>query len=302
MGGPGLRPRRHHRAADRPDRRDGAGGGGQRRLRQQDRGDRATRPSASSSCRRCVASTRRTSTSSGWPPTSCSTRSSRPTRCAPSCCCGCATPRERHFATKRATPRRRKPPEATRTLPRLSRRSGVVAALARAPRCAERAQVAPRHAQLDELTQQRQREADDVARVALDPLDVRSAQPVEGERPGHPQRLARGDVGRRPRRRRAWPKCTVVEAVAPSVPPVPPDLGGAGVDDPVAGVQDTGPAAHLAPAGPRPRRRRGLAVHLAVEVEHVSQPTTRASSIWSATSSALARASSRATSSAASSP
>ena len=32
------------------------------------------------------ASTRRTSTSSGWPPTSCSTASSRPTSCAPSCC------------------------------------------------------------------------------------------------------------------------------------------------------------------------------------------------------------------------
>ena len=45
MGGPGLRARRHDRAAHRADRRDGAGGGGQRGLRQQDRGDRGPRPS-----------------------------------------------------------------------------------------------------------------------------------------------------------------------------------------------------------------------------------------------------------------
>ena len=47
MGGPGFGPGRHDRAAHRADRRDGARGGGQRGLRQQDRRDRATRPSAS---------------------------------------------------------------------------------------------------------------------------------------------------------------------------------------------------------------------------------------------------------------
>ena len=94
MGGPGFAPDATHRAAHRADRRDGPGGRGQRGLRQQDRRDRATRASARRVRRRAArASTRRTSTSNGWPPTSSSTASSRPTSCAPSCCAGCATPR-----------------------------------------------------------------------------------------------------------------------------------------------------------------------------------------------------------------
>ena len=94
-GRAGLRARRHHRAAHRPDRRHGARGGRERGVRQQDRrgrGGRGRRRRATRSSRRGGPSTRPTSTSSGSPPTSSSTRSSRPTRCAPSCCTGCATP------------------------------------------------------------------------------------------------------------------------------------------------------------------------------------------------------------------
>ena len=46
------------------------------------------------------------------------------------------------------------------------------------------------------------------------------------------------------------------------------EVGRAQVDEPVAGVQHAGAAAHPAPAGRRLRGIRGLAVHLAVELEH----------------------------------
>ena len=49
--------------------------------------------SAQRSSRTAGASTRRTSTSSGWSPTWCSTASSRPTSCARSCCTASGTPR-----------------------------------------------------------------------------------------------------------------------------------------------------------------------------------------------------------------
>ena len=84
-GRPRLRPRRDDRPADGPDRRDGPGGRGQRRLRQQDRRDRgADGPEARDAfvADASRASTRRTSTSSGSRPISCSTRSSRRTSCA----------------------------------------------------------------------------------------------------------------------------------------------------------------------------------------------------------------------------
>ncbi len=70
--------------------------------------------------------------------------------------------------------------------------AAVVVALLAPPgalagRSAAGAQVVPRGADLDdELAQQRQRDADDVARVALDGGDERSPQPVDGERAGHP--------------------------------------------------------------------------------------------------------------------
>ena len=67
-GGPGVRPRRLHRAAGREDRRDGPAGGDQRRLLQPGRRRSRTRPSGPSSSRSCARSTPRRSTSSTWPP------------------------------------------------------------------------------------------------------------------------------------------------------------------------------------------------------------------------------------------
>ena len=45
-------------------------------------------------------------------------------------------------------------------------------------------------------THHRQAQADHIGRVAVDTVDEPAAQPVEGERTGHPQRLAAGEVGR----------------------------------------------------------------------------------------------------------
>ena len=47
----------------------------------------------------------------------------------------------------------------------------------------------------EQLAQQRQRDPDDVVVVTLQTGDERAAEPVDGEGSGHPQRLARGDVG-----------------------------------------------------------------------------------------------------------
>jgi EmrB/QacA subfamily drug resistance transporter len=64
----------------------------------------------------------------------------------------------------------------------------LVLAPARVPAAsAGDAQGVPGETQLDdEVAQQRQRHPDDVARVALDTGDVRSPEPVDGERAGHP--------------------------------------------------------------------------------------------------------------------
>ena len=83
-GRSGLRARLLHRPAQRLDRRDGPAGGDQRGLLQPDPGDRGSRPSASASSSRSAASTRRTSTSSIWPPSWWSTRWSSRRSCAPS--------------------------------------------------------------------------------------------------------------------------------------------------------------------------------------------------------------------------
>ena len=100
-----------------------------------------------------------------------------------------------------------------------------------------------------------QRDADDVARVALDARDERAAQAVEGERAGHPQRLAGGDVGLDlgvVERRRSAPWWRPSRRASPPVPPA----SRREVDEPVAGVQDAGAAAHPLPARHAPRRRR----------------------------------------------
>src|SRR6478736_8895172 len=47
----------------------------------------------------------------------------------------------------------------------------------------------------EEVAQQRQAEADDAVVVALDARDERAAEPVDRERTGDPEGLARGDVG-----------------------------------------------------------------------------------------------------------
>ena len=46
----------------------------------------------------------------------------------------------------------------------------------------------------DETTQQRQADADDTMRVAIDPVDERAAETLQRERPGYLQRLAGSDV------------------------------------------------------------------------------------------------------------
>ena len=68
--GPGLRAGGHDRAADGQDRGDGPGGGGQRRLRQQDRRHRRPDEPGRRSSPSSAAPTRRTSTCSGWRPSS----------------------------------------------------------------------------------------------------------------------------------------------------------------------------------------------------------------------------------------
>ena len=127
---------------------------------------------------------------------------------------------------------------------------------ARATRPGGAAQVVPGDAELaHQLAQQGERDADDVARVALDARDVRPAQAVEGEGPGHPQRLAGGDVGvdlgvvevGEVHRR----GCRAAHHAAGAA-----GVGVAQVDQPVAGVQHAGAAPHPSPARRPPRRRR----------------------------------------------
>ena len=115
-------------------------------------------------------------------------------------------------------------------------------------------QVGDRDVELGEhRAQQRQRQPGDVARVAVDAVDEPAAEPVEGERAGHPQRLAGGDVGVRSRRRSG---CRTAPTSRPATATRRSARGWCRqLHQAVPGVQQPRPAAHPLPHG-RPRRRR----------------------------------------------
>ncbi len=113
-----------------------------------------------------------------------------------------------------------------------------------------------------QLAQQREAQPDDGVMVALEPRDERPADPVDGERTGHRERLPGrhvrvdlgvGQVGEVHQRRGGRPG-GAGRAVA-------------GVHQPVAGVQHAGPPAHPTPPPGRVRRVGRLAQRLAVQLE-----------------------------------
>jgi len=117
------------------------------------------------------------------------------------------------------------------------------------------------HAELaEQVAQQRQRQPDDVARVAVDAVDEGRRATVEGEGPGDVQRLAGRDV------RHDFGVGGPTEAH---------DGGrgtagrpaGAGVDDDVTGQQGAAAPAHAVPAGDGVGGVDGLAQCVAVELE-----------------------------------
>src|SRR5690606_37866370 len=118
----------------------------------------------------------------------------------------------------------------------------------------------------EQVAQHGQAHPDDCVVVALDGADVGPTEPVDGERPRHPQGLAGRDV-------RLDLLVTQVGEVherggrGPDGAAGPASFDVPEVDEPVAGVEYAGAPAHLLPPADCLGRVGGLAVHLAVKLQ-----------------------------------